>query len=43
VNAAVTRQVVTFGRILREAGLEIGAGRVADAMRGLELVGLTRG
>jgi uncharacterized protein len=43
VNAAVTRQVVTFGRILREAGLEIGAGRVADAMRGLELVGLARG
>jgi uncharacterized protein len=43
VNAAVTRQVVTFGRILREAGLEIGAGRVGEAMRGLELVGLARG
>jgi uncharacterized protein with von Willebrand factor type A (vWA) domain len=43
VNDSVTRQVVTFGRILREAGLEIGAGRIADALRGLELVGPARG
>src|SRR5262249_27550230 len=37
---AVTRKLVTFGRILREAGLEVGPGRVQDAMRGLSLVDL---
>src|SRR3954469_25268817 len=37
---AVTRKLVTFGRILREAGLEGGPGRVQDAMRGLALVDL---
>jgi uncharacterized protein with von Willebrand factor type A (vWA) domain len=37
---AVTRKLVTFGRILREAGLEVGPGRLQDAMRGLELVDL---
>lgn len=39
---AVTRHVVTFGRVLREAGLEIGPGRVADALRALDAVDLTR-
>jgi hypothetical protein len=39
---AITRHVVTFGRVLREVGLEIGPGRVADALRGLEAVDLTR-
>jgi hypothetical protein len=34
--------VVTFGRVLREAGLEVGPGRVADALRGLDAVDLTR-
>ncbi|HEY0388300.1 MAG TPA: VWA domain-containing protein [Gaiellales bacterium] len=37
---AVTRKLVTFGRILREAGMEVGPGRLQDAMRGLELVDL---
>src|SRR3954452_20302314 len=37
---AVTRKLVTFGRILREAGLEVGPGRVQDALRGLDLVDL---
>jgi uncharacterized protein with von Willebrand factor type A (vWA) domain len=31
----IVRQVVTFGRCLREAGLEIGPGRLADALTGL--------
>jgi uncharacterized protein len=37
---AVTRKLVTFGRILREAGMEVGPGRLQDALRGLELVDL---
>jgi uncharacterized protein with von Willebrand factor type A (vWA) domain len=39
---AVVRHVVTFGRVLREVGLEIGPGRVADALRGIAAVDLTR-
>lgn len=39
---AITRHVVTFGRVLREAGLEIGPGRVIDALRALDAVDLTR-
>ena len=31
---------MTFGRVLREAGLEVGPGRVADALAGLDLVDL---
>ncbi len=38
----LVRHVVTFGRVLREAGLEVGPGRVADALRGLDAVDLTR-
>ncbi|MGL6279850.1 MAG: VWA domain-containing protein, partial [Gaiella sp.] len=38
---AITRHVVTFGRVLREAGLEIGPGRVVDALRALDAVDLT--
>jgi hypothetical protein len=34
--------VVTFGRVLREAGLEVGPGRVADALRALNAVDLSR-
>jgi hypothetical protein len=34
--------VVTFGRVLREAGLEVGPGRLADALRGLDRVALAR-
>ena len=39
---AVVRHVVTFGRVLRHAGLEVGPGRVADALRGLDRVELER-
>jgi uncharacterized protein with von Willebrand factor type A (vWA) domain len=39
---AVVRHVVTFGRVLREAGLEVGPGRIADALRGLDHVDITR-
>jgi hypothetical protein len=39
---AVARHVVTFGRVLREAGLEVGPGRLADALTGLDLVELSR-
>src|SRR4051812_7166229 len=35
-------QVVTFGRVLREAGLEVGPGRVIDALQGLDAVELER-
>jgi uncharacterized protein with von Willebrand factor type A (vWA) domain len=42
VAEAVVRHVVTFGRILREAGLEVGPGRLADALAGLDLVDLAR-
>jgi uncharacterized protein len=42
VSEGFTRQVVTFGRVLREAGLEVGAGRLADALRGLDRVDVTR-
>jgi uncharacterized protein with von Willebrand factor type A (vWA) domain len=37
---AATRKLVTFGRILREAGMEVGPGRLQDALRGLDLVEL---
>jgi uncharacterized protein with von Willebrand factor type A (vWA) domain len=36
------RHVVTFGRVLREAGLEVGPGRLADALTGLDQVDVTR-
>ncbi len=39
---AVVSHVVTFGRVLREAGLEVGPGRLADALTGLDRVDLTR-
>ena len=41
-GTAIVRHVVTFGRVLREVGIEVGPGRVADAMRGLGAVDLTR-
>jgi uncharacterized protein len=41
-GSAIVRHVVTFGRVLREVGIEVGPGRVADAMRGLGAVDLTR-
>jgi uncharacterized protein with von Willebrand factor type A (vWA) domain len=39
---AIVRHVVTFGRVLREVGLEVGPGRVADALRAIDAVDLTR-
>ena len=41
-GTAIVRHVVTFGRVLREVGIEVGPGRVVDAMRGLGTVDLTR-
>jgi uncharacterized protein with von Willebrand factor type A (vWA) domain len=41
-GGAVVRHLVTFGRVLREAGLEVGPGRIGDALRGLEAVDLER-
>ena len=40
-GSALERHVVTFGRVLREAGVEVGPGRLADAMTGLDVVDLT--
>jgi hypothetical protein len=37
---AFVRDLVAFGRVLRSGGAEVGPGRVADALRGLEAVGL---
>ena len=39
---AVVRHVVTFGRVLRAAGLEVGPGRISDALRGLDAIELNR-
>jgi uncharacterized protein len=41
-GTAVVRHVVTFGRVLREGGVEVGPGRVAEALRGLAAVDLSR-
>ncbi|MGZ8783895.1 MAG: vWA domain-containing protein [Gaiellaceae bacterium] len=41
-GAAIVRHVVTFGRVLREVGIEVGPGRVADAVRALDAVDVTR-
>ena len=41
-GSAIVRHVVTFGRVLREVGIEVGPGRTADAVRGLGAVDLTR-
>ena len=41
-GSAIVRHVVTFGRVLREVGIEVGPGRVADAVHGLGAVDLTR-
>jgi uncharacterized protein with von Willebrand factor type A (vWA) domain len=39
---AVVTKLVTFGRILREAGVEVGPGRIQDALRALDRVDLRR-
>jgi uncharacterized protein with von Willebrand factor type A (vWA) domain len=41
MSDALLRHVVTFGRVLREAGLEVGPGRLSDALVGLDAVDLT--
>jgi uncharacterized protein with von Willebrand factor type A (vWA) domain len=41
VSEALTRHIVTFGRVLREAGMEVGPGRVTDALRGLDHLDIT--
>jgi uncharacterized protein len=41
-GTAIVGHVVTFGRVLREVGIEVGPGRIVDAMRGLGAVDLTR-
>jgi uncharacterized protein with von Willebrand factor type A (vWA) domain len=41
-TSAVVRHVVTFGRVLREAGLEVGPQRIQDALTGLDRVELAR-
>ena len=41
-ESAVVEHVVTFGRVLRAAGLEVGPGRVSDALRGLAVIDLRR-
>jgi uncharacterized protein with von Willebrand factor type A (vWA) domain len=41
-GTAIVGHVVTFGRVLREVGIEVGPGRIVDAVRGLGAVDLTR-
>ena len=41
-GTATVRHVVTFGRVLREVGIEVGPGRLVDAVRALGAVDLTR-
>lgn len=41
-GSAIVRHVVAFGRVLREVGIEVGPGRVVDAVRGLGAVDLKR-
>jgi uncharacterized protein len=41
-GSAIVQHVVTFGRVLREVGIEVGPGRIVDAVEGLGAVDLTR-
>ncbi len=38
----VTYHVVTFGRVLRDAGLQVGAGQIMDALRAMAILGVER-
>jgi uncharacterized protein with von Willebrand factor type A (vWA) domain len=38
----ITQHVISFGRVLRRAGLEIGTGQIMDALLALDLIGLRR-
>jgi uncharacterized protein with von Willebrand factor type A (vWA) domain len=42
MSDALVRHLTVFGRVLREAGLEVGPGRIQDALRGLDVIDLTR-
>ena len=42
LESGFVRHVVTFGRILREAGLEVGPGRISDALTGLDRVDIRK-
>jgi uncharacterized protein with von Willebrand factor type A (vWA) domain len=39
---AIVGHVVTFGRVLREVGIEVGPGRIGDALKALAAVDLAR-
>jgi uncharacterized protein with von Willebrand factor type A (vWA) domain len=41
-GSAIVRHVVTFGRVLREVGIEVGPGRIEDSVRALGAVELIR-
>jgi hypothetical protein len=41
-GTAIVLHVVTFGRVLREVGIEVGPGRVSDAIRALGTVDVKR-
>ena len=36
----LTRHIITFGRVLRRAGLPVGTGQIMDALRAIQIVGL---
>jgi len=38
----ITAHVVSFGRVLRRAGLQVGTGQIMDALRALEILGVQR-
>ena len=40
-GGAVVGKLVGFGRVLRRSGVEVGPGRLADALRGLDAVDMT--
>ncbi len=41
LEGGLVRHVVTFGRVLREAGLEVGPGRISDALTGLDCLDIS--
>lgn len=42
MSDAIVRDLVSFGRVLRGRGAEVGPGRIADAVRALDAVGLEK-
>ncbi|MGH3114646.1 MAG: hypothetical protein ACRDOP_14390, partial [Gaiellaceae bacterium] len=41
-GSSFVRHIVAFGRVLRDAGLEVGPARIADALVGLDEVEFAR-